>query len=175
MAAAATAALMATAPAVAQTVQVPLKVTSTLEVNEVCTVNGGAELTEVDFGTVQNPADFAGDLLGSNLEASGGISLSISCNRVVNNAQFSVSSGDNDQGGVRRLVGADSGSFIPYRLFLDAAATAVELTPGTPRSVGSFAANQTFTIPIYGRIANAAIRAAVNDTYTDAASGTLTF
>lgn len=179
MAAAATAALCATAPAMAQSTTVNMKVLADLTINDVCDVNSGAnaEQTRISFGTVD--PDNSADVIGSNSAARGGVGLTITCNQVISNATFEVSKGSNDDGTVRTLIRTGPGDqpTVAYELFLGDTTSGPRLDPGSPRPVTGTVANgsTTFVIPITGRIAGTDVTGKAEGTYTDAANGFLVF
>jgi spore coat protein U-like protein len=167
-------------PALAQTVQ-PVGIEVVLNVQNGCTINGGEETPEglLNFGTVTNIGAISGNIDGSTTATDSGTPFAITCDGPIGQILATISGGENDLGGTRRLANQDDpGQFIPYHMYLDEGRT-VEFEIDAPvplfevgGEVGNRLSSQ-FIFDIYGRIFSP-----VNVTagsYVDATTIRLTF
>jgi spore coat protein U-like protein len=176
-----TAALLVASPALAGSATVDIN--AKLDVIDGCVINGGAGVSDVqiDFGTVQNIAAVSTDIDAQTGPTLAGIN--VSCNVSSTTAAFEIGKGVNGSTTVRTLTNPAAvgtpGEFVAYHLYSNAARTsAFEYRPdGTtfPVNGGVITAGVPFSIIVYGRILNGDANNAVAGSYTDTASGTLTF
>lgn len=101
---------------------VPVGIDVVLKVQGGCSINGGDETPEalLNFGTVSNIQGVTGNIDGSTTVADGGSSFSVICNVAIGQVLATISGGDNDLDGVRRLANQTvPGQFVPYHIYLD--------------------------------------------------------
>lgn len=172
------AALLATAPAFAQTSDVLINFQ--LDVKSGCEINSGNATALLDFGVKQAGSTSA--MIDAQTAAG---AISVLCNISSTVATFEIGKGQNDGVGNLRflnnplVVAGGAGAQIAYRLYATPGRTpASEYVPdGTkiPVNGGVITAGAPFEITIYGRIESGDAKMAVTGTYTDQAAGTLTF
>lgn len=147
-------------PARSQTVPA-IKLGSTLTVEDGCIINGGGQNPEalLNFGAVSNAAGITSAIDGSTTVAHDGTSIDVICNVPVGQVLATISGGQNDLDGVRRMANLDvPGEFIPYHMYLDQAHS-IEFEINTPVPLFDTGSEQNnrrissqFFFDIYGRI-----------------------
>lgn len=181
--AATAAGLLASTSAFAQAVPT-VKLNVTLDVQDGCNLNGnggsipGGEVSLLNFGVVQNAPAIDSPVDGSTLAADGGTVITVNCNVDVPQVQLSVSEGDNDSGGVRRLANTSvAGEFVPYRLYAREGRTPADelLVNQSVTILGPTTAGTPITVVVYGRIAQSDINRAVAGPHTDTTGAQITF
>lgn len=172
--------MMAATPALCQVLP-PVQLDTRLVVEDGCNINGGDSNPEalLSFGTVTNIRDVSSDIDGSTTVTHGGSSFTVTCNVSIGQVLATISGGEDDLDGVRRLANpAAPSQLIPYHIFLNEERT-IEL--GIDTSVPLFdlggeentRISSQFSFDVYGRIF-----APINVTagaYTDLTNVRLTF
>lgn len=177
MATAGAVALVSGSPAFAGTANVDIN--TQLTVQDGCVINGGTSTALLDFGTIQNAG---GTTVNIDAQTAPG-AISVSCNVSSTTATFQIGKGANGSDTLRTLsnpaAAGTAGEFVPYHLYATAGRTpASEYLPSGNQIAfngGVITAGTPFDITLYGQIAGGDTSQAVAGSYTDVASGTLTF
>ena len=171
------AAMLGVSPAFAQSTA-NVTITSLLQVQDGCAINGGVNQAVLNFGTLVNASARTDDIRGSTQGAG---AINVSCNVSSTTATFQINAGNNDAGGVHRLrnitgIGGAPGEFLEYRLFSNPALTSEYLISSPlPINGGVITSGVPFEIIVYGQILNAQAVQAVAGSYLDVTQGVLTF
>lgn len=180
-------------PALAQsTANIPIR--STLRVQDGCllTTDGPNNSVTLDFGVAPNPAALTTDIFGSvsagsdalnTFGGNGSGAIVVSCNAASTTATFEIGPGQNGSTSLRAmtnpLASGTPGFAVNYRLYSRFERTAAfEYRPdGTklPLFGTGIIPIGPFFINVFGRVLSADVSQAVAGTYTDSATGTLTF